>query len=197
MTAAVPQALTAIAWVACMIAGILKSWPDYKNACAENASSGTRQLIRCHETIRSAHKDLKSKMDSSQIQAAAKNSENAVRASSFFGAHIFSRTNEVFTKTNELLGSVTNFGSKNLEKTNEIKQDTAVINEKLDKVLAADRTPSPELLALEKAYEKRLAEQENEIAAERAARIKLERENAKLEAKLEMLEANKNINNIG
>ncbi len=165
MTAALPQALTAIAWVVCMIAGILKSWPDYKNACAENASSGTRQLIRCHETIRSAHKDLKSKMDSSQIQAAAKNSENAVRASSFFGAHIFSRTNE-------LLG----FGSKNLEKTNEI-------NEKLDKVLAAERTPSPEFIALEKAYEERLAE-------ERAARAELEQRLAKSEEeKAKLLDA--------
>ncbi len=180
ITAALPQALTGIAWVVCMIAGILKSWPDYKNACAENASSGTRQLIQCHETIRSAHKDLKSKMDSSQIQAAAKNSETAARTSSFFGAHIFSRTNE-------LLG----FGSKTLEKTNEVFDKTNAIKETLDKVLA-DRVPSPEFLALEKT----LAAKDAEIAAERAARAELQQElakaqqeKAKLEGKLEILQS--------
>ncbi len=81
MTAALAQSITGIAWVACVIGGILKSWPEYKNACAESASSGTRTLIQCHETIRSAHKDFKKKMDSAQISRAAENSKNAALAS--------------------------------------------------------------------------------------------------------------------
>ncbi len=81
MTAALTQAITGIAWVACVLAGILKSWPEYKNACAESASSSTRTLIHCHETIRSAHKDFKKKMDSAQISRAAENSKNAALAS--------------------------------------------------------------------------------------------------------------------
>ncbi len=117
MTAALTQAITGIAWVACVIGGILKSWPEYKNACAESASSGTRTLIQCHETIRSAHKDFKKKMDSAQISRAAENSKNAALASTtsvHLGLQAHEKLDRFNGKLDQLLASRSESGSPEL-----------------------------------------------------------------------------------
>ncbi len=164
MTAVLPQALATSAWVVGVIFGIIIKWPDYKNACAEKASSSTRQLIQCHETIRTAHKDFKKKMDSVKLDKLDKGIENALRATSI----AYAATSE---KLDQLLASRSESASPDSD-----------LRAAKDRIAEKDR---------------QLAQKDAEIAAERAARIKLERENAKLEVRLEMLEASKNINKIG
>ncbi len=137
MTAVLPQALAGSAWVVGVIFGLIIKWPDYKNACAERASSSTRQLIQSHETIRSAHKEFKKKMDSVKLDKLDQSVANTLRATSIAFAA-----------------------------TNEVKQDTAAINEKLDRVLASrSESLSPDLLA-EK--DRRIAELEQRLAAKDA-----------------------------
>ncbi len=128
MTAALAQALTGIAWVACVLAGILKSWPEYKNACAERASSCTRTLIQCHETIRSAYKDFKKKMEYAQITRAAENSKNAALASAA-SVQLGLQANEKLDRIDRLLAS----RSESASPDSDLKAENARLREQLAK----------------------------------------------------------------
>ncbi len=123
MTAVLPQALATSAWVVGTIFGLIIKWPDYKNACAERASSSTRQLIQCHETIRSAHKDFKKKMDSVKLDKLDKGIENALRASSI----TYAATNEVSEKLDRLLAS----RSESASPDSDLRAENARLREQL------------------------------------------------------------------
>ncbi|UUM20932.1 hypothetical protein [Mycoavidus sp. SF9855] len=111
MTAVLPQALATSAWVVGVIFGIIIKWPDYKNACAERASSSTRQLIQCHETIRSAHKEFKKKMDSVKLDKLGQGVDNTLRATSI----AFAKVNEVSEKLDRVLASRSESASPDAE----------------------------------------------------------------------------------
>ncbi len=101
MTAILPQAIGGAAWVVGVICGIILKWPDYKNACAERASVGTRQLIQCYGTITLAHKDFKKKMDSVRLDKIDNKLDDAFRASSIN----FAATTAVNEKLDQLLAT--------------------------------------------------------------------------------------------
>ncbi len=101
MTAVLPQAIGGAAWVVGVIFGIIIKWPDYKNACAERASVGTRKLIQCYGTITLAHKDCKKKMDSVRLNKIDSKLDDAFRASSIN----FAATTAVSEKLDQLIAA--------------------------------------------------------------------------------------------
>ncbi len=148
MTAVLPQALAGSAWVVGTIFGLIIKWPDYKNACAEKASSSTRQLIRCHETIRSAHKEFKKKMDSVKLDKLDQSVANTLRATSI----VYATTNQVNEKLDQLLASRSESASPDLLLAEKDRQLAAK-----DAEIAAERATRAQL-------EQRLAKSEEERA---------------------------------